>query len=171
MNDARRATDGVILPLRSRRLRGAGEACCLCLHWSALMLGDAADYRSMDTAIKRYVAEVRNAGKRAISFFYYSGHGVANPDTQINYLIPVDVSYPSDASLWYQSFQQNDVIDKLSRQAPNATHYVVFDACRNELNLSGSAAKALGGKKALSRCSRWPDGFGIRYPPSRRSAK
>jgi uncharacterized caspase-like protein len=108
-----------------------------------------ADYRSMDTAIKRYVAEVRNAGKGAISFFYYSGHGVANPDTQINYLIPVDVSDPSDASLWYQSFQQNDVIDKLSKQAPNATHYVVFDACRNELNLSVSAAKALGAEKGF----------------------
>src|SRR5262249_27566368 len=72
----------------------------------------------------------------------YSGHGAANPDTQINYLIPVDVADPNDSNLWYQSFQQNDLIDKLSKQAPNATHYVVFDACRNELNLSGPAALA-----------------------------
>jgi hypothetical protein len=93
------------------------------------VLGDAADYRSMDTAIKRYVAEVRNAGKGAISFFYYSGHGVANPDTQINYLIPVDVSDPSDASLWYQSFQQNDVIDKLSRQQRHLLCCVRFMLC------------------------------------------
>jgi formylglycine-generating enzyme required for sulfatase activity len=108
-----------------------------------------ADYRAMDTAIKRYVAEVRDAGKGAISFFYYSGHGVANPETQINYLIPIDVADPEDSNLWYQSFQQSDVIDRLSKQAPNATHYVVFDACRNELNLSGPAAKALGAEKGF----------------------
>jgi uncharacterized caspase-like protein len=117
------------------------------LNFKVTILEDA-DYRAMDTAIKRYVSEVRNAGKDAISFFYYSGHGVANPETQINYLIPIDVSDP-DASLWFQSLQQNDLIDKLSNQAPNATHYVVFDACRNELNLSGRAAKAVGAEKGF----------------------
>ena len=108
-----------------------------------------ADYRSMDSAIKRHVAEIRAAGKGALSFFYYSGHGVANPDTQINYLIPVDVEDPNDANIWYQSFEQTTIIDRLSQQAPNATHYVVFDACRNELNLTGPAAKALGVEKGF----------------------
>jgi len=108
-----------------------------------------ADYRTMDTSIKRYVAAVRNAGKESISLFYYSGHGVANPETQINYLIPVDVPDPNDTNIWYQSFQQNDVIDKLSKQAPGATHYVIFDACRNELNLSDPSAKAIGAEKGF----------------------
>src|SRR5262249_28347186 len=108
-----------------------------------------ADYLAMDVAIKRFVADVRTKGMDAISFFYYSGHGAANPDTQINYLIPVDVADPNDGNLWFQSFQQNDLIDKLSKQAPNATHYVVFDACRNELNLSGPAAKAIGVEKGF----------------------
>src|SRR3974390_2014315 len=103
-----------------------------------------ADYKTMDTAIKRYVAEVHNAGPDAISFFYYSGHGVANPETQINYLIPVDLADPADSNIWYQSFQQNDLLEKLSRQAANPTHYVVFDACRNELNLASRASKGLG---------------------------
>jgi uncharacterized caspase-like protein len=98
-----------------------------------------ADYRTMDTAIKRYVADVRQAGKGAISFFYYSGHGVADPATMINYLVPVDVSDSSDGNLWFQSYQQNEVIDKLSKQAPAATHYVVFDACRSEFNLSSTS--------------------------------
>jgi hypothetical protein len=106
-------------------------------------------YRAMDVAIKRFVTDVRSKGKGTISFFYYSGHGAANPDTQINYLIPVDVADPNDGNLWYQSFQQNDLIDKLAKQAPNATHYVVFDACRNELNLSGSAAKAISAEKGF----------------------
>jgi len=108
-----------------------------------------ADYRSLDSAIKRHVAEIRGAGKGALSFFYYSGHGVANPDTHVNYLIPVDVADANDANIWYQSFEQSTIIDRLSQQAPNATHYVVFDACRNELNLTGPAAKALGVEKGF----------------------
>src|SRR5262245_5747321 len=50
-----------------------------------------ASYKEMDIALKRYVTEVRRAGRGALSFFYYSGHGVANPETQVNYLIPIDV--------------------------------------------------------------------------------
>src|SRR5262245_47047411 len=108
-----------------------------------------ASYKAMDSALKRYVTEVRRAGRNALSFFYYSGHGVANPETQINYLIPVDVSDADDDKVWFESFQQNTIIDLLSKQAPNATHYVVFDACRNELNIAGTAAKALGTDKGF----------------------
>ena len=96
-----------------------------------------ATYKQMDTALKRYVTEVRRAGRGALSFFYYSGHGVSNPETQINYLIPVDVADADDDKVWFESFQQNAVIDLLSKQASAATHYLVFDACRNELNVSG----------------------------------
>jgi Caspase domain len=103
-----------------------------------------ATYKQMDTALKRYVSDVRRAGKGALSFFYYSGHGVSNPETQINYLIPVDVADADDDKVWFESFQQNQVIDLLSKQASAATHYLVFDACRNELNVSGPNAKALG---------------------------
>ena len=71
------------------------------------------------------------------------------PRLQINYLIPVDVADADDANLWFQSFEQPTIIDRLSKQAPNATHYVVFDACRNELNLTGPAAKALGAEKGF----------------------
>ena len=91
----------------------------------------------MDIALKRYVTEVRRAGRSALSFFYYSDHGVANPETQINYVIPVDVNDTEDETVWFASFQQNTILDLLSKQALNATHYVVFDACRNELNLGG----------------------------------
>lgn len=108
-----------------------------------------ADYRGMDTAIRRHVADMRAAGKGAIGFFYYSGHGVANPDTQVNYLIPVDVADANDANIWFQSFEQSSIIERLSTQAPNATHYVVFDACRNELNLTGPGAKALTAEKGF----------------------
>src|SRR5262245_64475619 len=58
-----------------------------------------ASYKAMDSALKRYVTEVRRAGRNALSFFYYSGHGVANPETQINYLIPVAGAVLADSTL------------------------------------------------------------------------
>src|SRR5262245_41636838 len=67
------------------------EASLKQLGFKVTVLRDAS-YKAMDIAFKRYVTEVRRAGRNALSFFYYSGHGVANPETQINYLIPVDVS-------------------------------------------------------------------------------
>src|SRR5262245_15587478 len=51
-----------------------------------------ANYKAMDSALKRYVDQVRVAGAGTVSFFYYSAHGVANSETQINYLIPIDVT-------------------------------------------------------------------------------
>jgi hypothetical protein len=36
----------------------------------------------------------------------------------------------------------NNIIEGLRAQAPAATHYVVFDACRNELNLTRKGNKA-----------------------------
>jgi uncharacterized caspase-like protein len=103
-----------------------------------------ANYKQMDTALKRFAANVHKAGPGALSFFYYSGHGVADPQTQINYLIPVDITDAEDDKVWYESFRQEAIIDALSKQAPNATHYVVFDACRNELRLPGGATKSVG---------------------------
>jgi len=124
------------------------EASLKQLGFKVTVLKDA-NYKAMDSALKRYVTEVRRAGRNALSFFYYSGHGVANPETQINYLIPVDVVDADDDKVWFESFQQTAIIDLLSKQASNATHYVVFDACRNELNIAGTAAKALGTDKGF----------------------
>ena len=102
-----------------------------------------ADYRSMDAAIKRHAAAVRREGQGTISLLYYSGHGAADPDTRTNYLIPVDVADADDADLWNISLNLNNIVEGLRTQAPAATHYVVFDACRNELNLTRKGAKAL----------------------------
>ena len=118
------------------------------LGFKVTVLNDA-DYRTMDVALKQYAAELRRAGPGALGFFYYSGHGAANADTQTNYLIPVDVTSAEDETLWYQSFQQNQIIDLFSKQAANATQFLVFDACRNELHLSNSTAKAIGADKGF----------------------
>jgi uncharacterized caspase-like protein len=102
-----------------------------------------ADYRTTDAAIKRHIAAVRREGQGTISFVYYSGHGAADPDTKINYLIPVDVASADDDELWNYSINLNTLVENLRAQAPGATHYVVFDACRNELNLTRRGQKAL----------------------------
>ena len=102
-----------------------------------------AGYKAVDTAIKRHIQAVRREGEGTISFVYYSGHGAADPDTKINYLIPVDVASADDESLWINSLNLNNVIENLREQAPAATHYVVFDACRNELKVSRTGQKAL----------------------------
>ena len=67
------------------------------LGFQVTILKDAG-YRDLDVAIKRFIVDVRAKGRGAISFFYYSGHGAANPDTQINYLIPVAMAEQLPAS-------------------------------------------------------------------------
>lgn len=101
-----------------------------------------ADYRGINTAINRHIEAARNEGEGAVSFIYYAGHGAANPDTKINYLIPVDIANADD-ELWAQSVNLNRVVEDLREQAPGATHYVVFDACRNELNLTSKGKRSL----------------------------
>jgi uncharacterized caspase-like protein len=102
-----------------------------------------ADYRSMDAAIKRHAAAVRREGHGTVSLLYYSGHGAADPDTRTNYLIPIDAAEADDADLWNVSLNLNTIVEGLRTQAPEATHYVVFDACRNELKLTRKGTKAL----------------------------
>ena len=51
---------------------------------------------AMLRAILEFADKLKAAGPDAIGFLYYSGHGIASAGE--NYLIPVDVEEPSDAS-------------------------------------------------------------------------
>jgi formylglycine-generating enzyme required for sulfatase activity len=108
------------------------------------------EHSDMVPAIRNYLLEVKEAGSNALSFFYYSGHGAATPDHE-NYLIPVDVKSTHDASLWSYATKQADIIRELKDGAPEAKHFLVFDACRNELNLPKAAGKGVGGDKGFGR--------------------
>jgi uncharacterized caspase-like protein len=92
-------------------------------------------------AINAYARRVHPSGPNAVGFFYYSGHGAQDAGT--NYLIPVDVKTTENSELWDQSLRLTEVARKLKGQAGNATHFVVFDACRNELKLKESGSRAL----------------------------
>jgi len=105
-----------------------------------------AGYKAVDTAINRHIQSVRREGPDSISVVYYSGHGAANPDTKINYMIPIDVANADDEELWTNSLNLNKIVEALREQAPAAIHYIVFDACRSELNLTRKSKKALSDK-------------------------
>ncbi|MEZ5845082.1 MAG: caspase family protein, partial [Hyphomicrobiaceae bacterium] len=90
--------------------------------------------------IDAYADRLAAAGADAIGFFYYSGHGVANERDQRNYLIPIEVKQ-LDATVWYSGVPLDDIIAKLAAQAREASHFVLFDACRNVLNVPSRGSK------------------------------
>ena len=92
-------------------------------------------------AVNAYARRVQAAGPNAVGFFYYSGHGAADGGT--NYLIPIDVKTTETGELWDQSLRLTEITRKLKMEAGNATHFVVFDACRNTLKLTNAGSRAL----------------------------
>ena len=84
--------------------------------------------------VRELVRRLNGAGSDAIGFVYYSGHGAAEKDTNINYLIPIDAKDPGTTAFWDESIKLDDVL-RLLDGARSAAKFVVFDACRNELQL------------------------------------
>ena len=102
-----------------------------------------AGFGRLHKAIKRHTSLLRRAGPGAIGFFYYSGHGASNAVSRTNYLIPTDVVSANNEQLWDNSVRLKRIIDELRQRAGNATHFVVFDACRNRLKLTKPGSKAV----------------------------
>jgi uncharacterized caspase-like protein len=98
------------------------------------------DRTAMLREVSKLAAAVGAAGKDAVGFFYYSGHGVSRPGERTNYLIPVDVRDMDDPDIWWRAVKLDDVMEELRRSAPNASHFLVFDACRTELRVSTRGA-------------------------------
>jgi hypothetical protein len=97
-------------------------------------------YKEFNKALREHINRVNatlpNAAEPPESFLYYAGHGASDSVTKTNYLIPVDVTDASADSLWDGSINlQQNVLEALKKLAPRAHHYVVIDACRNELKL------------------------------------
>jgi hypothetical protein len=84
--------------------------------------------------VRDLVRRLNTAGSGAIGFIYYSGHGAAEKDTNINYLIPVDAKEPGSTAFWDASLKLDDIL-RLLDGARSAAKFIVFDACRNELQL------------------------------------
>ena len=82
-------------------------------------------------AIYQFTAKLKAAGPKAVGFFYYAGHGIASGGA--NYLIPVDVQSTKGWVLNVKGVKLDEITRLLRDNAPKANHFVVFDACRNEL--------------------------------------
>ncbi len=86
-------------------------------------------------AVRSHAGRLASAGVGATGFLYYSGHGAAAHGTNVNYIIPVDAADPKDDSFWDELVKLEEIVRILQERAPRAVHFVVFDACRNELLL------------------------------------
>lgn len=85
-------------------------------------------------AVRQLRDRLNSGGAGSIGFLYYSGHGAAEADTGINYLIPVDAKQPGSSEFWDESLKLDDIL-KLLDGARAAAKFIVFDACRNELRV------------------------------------
>jgi uncharacterized caspase-like protein len=94
-----------------------------------------ASRRDIAKAINQFASKLSGADKGAVGFFYYSGHGVSRPEDRVNYIIPVDVKSMDDPNVWWDAISLDSILMELERIAPNAAHFVVFDACRRELRV------------------------------------
>jgi formylglycine-generating enzyme required for sulfatase activity len=74
---------------------------------------------------------LRKAGPGAVGFLYYTGHGIAVGGE--NVLIPKNVETTTDAELNVRGVRLTEVVDILKNNAPDAVHFVVLDACRNNI--------------------------------------
>jgi len=78
-----------------------------------------------------FAGRLQAAGPEAVGFFYYSGHGVALDGD--NFLIPINVKSTTRRELDVEGIKLSDIINILNDRAPQAVHFIVFDACRNNL--------------------------------------
>ncbi len=101
---------------------------------------DAA-FAELHQAVNSHVRRVHNAGPGAVSFLFYSGHGAQEGGR--NYIIPIDVPSAATTKLWDRSLNLAEITRKLKSGAGNATHFVVFDACRNTLRLRQPGTRSL----------------------------
>jgi hypothetical protein len=100
-----------------------------------------AGFGALNRAVNGYARHLQVAGPGTIGFFYYSGHGASDGNT--NYLIPVDVKTTETGELWDESLRLTEITRKLKAEAGNATHFVVFDACRNTLKVTQPGSRAV----------------------------
>ncbi|MGO9544391.1 MAG: caspase domain-containing protein [Rhodomicrobium sp.] len=121
-----------------------------------------ADRVGMLKAFDEFASQVGRAGPGAISFFYYSGHGAAN-EKRDNFLIPTDITEVYASGFWYRSVALRELLDRLNAEAPDAKHFVIFDACRNALKLKETGGKALSQPKGFQAIRNIPGGMLIAF--------
>lgn len=79
----------------------------------------------MNQAIAEFGSKI---GGSEAALFFYAGHGIQSKNQ--NFLLPVNASLDSDASIPYQGVNLNQVLDEMDNSKSGA-NIVILDACRN----------------------------------------
>ncbi|WP_439575864.1 caspase family protein [Phreatobacter sp.] len=105
----------------------------------------------LETAIVRLGERLEKAGKDAIGFFYFAGHGIQHRGA--NFLVPVDAQIPDTRYLKSGAVPVDYLVEELAR-AHSLANVVVLDACRD------SAMRDTGGglTQGLASIQNLPDG-------------
>jgi hypothetical protein len=81
--------------------------------------------KAMEDAILEFGEKLKAGG---VGLFYYAGHGVQVRGH--NYLVPLDATLPSEASVRVQAVDVDLVLEQMA-EARNRANVVILDACRN----------------------------------------
>ena len=108
----------------------------------------------MNRAIAEFGSRI---GGSEAALFYYAGHGIQVKNQ--NYLIPVNATIESEASVPYQGVNLNQVLDEMDNGKSGA-NIVMLDACRNN-PISGSFRS--GSTRGLANPGSAPKGTVIVY--------
>lgn len=93
--------------------------------FDVIYVANAANKMEMEQAVQNFTARLQNGG---IGLFYYAGHAVqVNGE---NYLIPTQVTLPSQTEVQYNTMSAQYVLDKMEK-AGNGFNMVFLDACRD----------------------------------------
>jgi hypothetical protein len=103
-----------------------------------------ADRKTMGKAVDQFVGKL---GTGDVAFFYYSGHGAQDENSE-NYLIPVDYQGQSETALRYDAHPAGRIQERMERSGAQL-NILVLDACRNNPYHSASRAGS-GGLAAMS---------------------
>jgi len=83
----------------------------------------------MENAVHQFSLKLEGGG---VGLFYYAGHGVQGADGD-NYLIPTQVSIPTQVELKRRAMPAKYVLEKMrhARKNENELNIIILDACRN----------------------------------------
>lgn len=86
------------------------------------------DLKRMKRALQEFFGKVQEAGKDAVVFIYYAGHGVQVRG--VNYLIPVDAEIDKETDVEIESVSADSLMQMIANSGAGL-NVIILDACRN----------------------------------------
>lgn len=84
----------------------------------------------LEKTLEAFRQSLAEAGKDAVGFVYYTGHGIQHPKRPENFLLGVDTNLTSEADIETYGVSLTYQRDELGKVGAKGV-FLVFDACRN----------------------------------------